>query len=516
MGLTRYLKRIVQHRPNHLAMVYKDRRYTWTQYQDRVARLAGGLKAEGFKSDDRVAILMLNSDRYGEILMGAPWAGGATVPLNVRLNIAEVADSLDDSEAKFLMVDDLCVEMGLKLAAERKGKLKLIFAGEGECPSEAIFYEDLLKKAEPAEDAGRTDDDLAIILYTGGTTGRSKGVMHGHSSATVWCVSGLAEGLHHEDAVYLNCMPLFHIGSAWPYFGTVASGATTIMIPAFDPGPVLKAVEKEKVTEILLVPTMIQRFIEDPSFAKTDTSTLRRIIYGASPITEALMDKAMGALPQTKFVQVYGMTEVCFVTILHDDQLRDKNREKGRNRAAGRPTYACQMRVVDEEGNPVPQGTVGEISVRGPHVMQGYWNRPEETAKALRGGWMHTGDGGYFDDEGYFYVVDRVKDMIISGGENIYSVEVENAISQHPAVQSCAVIGIPHEEWVETVHAIIVPYEGKTVSQDEIIEHCRERIARYKCPRSVEVRSEPLPLSAAGKILKRELRKEYLEKTGAA
>ena len=199
----------------------------------------------------------------------------------------------------------------------------------------------------------------------------------------------------------------------------------------------------------------------------------------------------------------------------------DKDKESLLHAAApagprdGAPVAATDGPVLDGRLAATP-GTPGEIIARGPNVMQGYWNRPEETAKALRGGWMHTGDGGYFDDEGYFYVVDRVKDMIISGGENIYSVEVENAISQHPAVQSCAVIGIPHEEWVETVHAIIVPYEGKTVSQDEIIEHCRERIARYKCPRSVEVRSEPLPLSAAGKILKRELRKEYLEKTGAA
>lgn len=516
MGLSRFLKRIVQHRPNHLAMVCGERRYTWTQFHDRVARLAGGLKAQGFKADNRVAILMLNSDRYGEALMGVPWAGGATAPLNVRLNIAEVADSLDDSEAKFLMVDDMCVETGQKLAAERKGKLKLIYAGEGKCPPDAIDYEDLVQNAQPAEDAGRTGDDLAIILYTGGTTGRSKGVMHGHSSAAIWPIYGMAEGLHHEDAVYLNCMPLFHIGSAWPFFGCVASGATTIMQPAFDPAQVLRGVEAEKATEMLLVPTMIQRLIEDPAFDKTDTSTLKRILYGASPITETLMNKAMTALPQTEFVQVYGMTEVCAITILHHSQLQGRGRELGRHRAAGRPTYVCEMRVVDEDDNPVPQGTVGEIVVRGPNVMQGYWNRPEETAKALKGGWMHTGDGGYIDDEGYYFIVDRVKDMIISGGENIYSVEVENAISLHPAVQSCAVIGIPHEEWGETVHAIVIPYEGKTVGEQDVVDHCRERIARYKCPRSVEIRREPFPLSAAGKILKRDLRKEFLEKDGAA
>ena len=516
MGLSMFLRRALQHRPQHPALIYGDRRHTWAQYYDRVTKTAGGLKGEGFKQDDRIAVLMANSDRYSEVMMGAPWAGGAPVPLNTRLNIAEVADSLDDSEAKFLMVDDLCVETGLKLAAERKGRLKLIFAGDGECPNEAINYDEMVRSADPAEDAGRTGEDLAFILYTGGTTGRSKGVMHSHVSATIWPIYMMAEGMHCENATYLNCMPLFHIGGAWPLYGCVASGATTVMLPTFDAGAVLSAVESEKTTEILLVPTMIQRVIEDPEFKDTNMETLRRITYGASPITEALLEQATAALPHTEYVQIYGMTEVGVITVLHNEQVHGKNREIGRHRAAGRTTYVCEMRVVDENDEPVPQGTVGEIVVRGPNVMQGYWKRPEETAKALKGGWMHTGDGGYFDDEGYYYVVDRVKDMIISGGENIYSVEVENAISQHPAVQSCAVIGIPHDEWIETVHAVIVPYEGQSVGEHEIVEHCRERIARYKCPRSVEVRSVPLPLSAAGKILKRVLRKEFIEKSGGA
>ena len=513
MGLSLFLNRIVQHRPNHLAMVCGARRRTWTEFADRVARLAGGLKGLGFKAEDRVAILMANSDRYGEMMFASPWAGGATVPLNFRLNIAEVADSLDDSEARFLMVDDTCRDTGLTLAAERKGRVQLIFAGEGPCPDGATAFESLVEGVAPVPDAGRTGSDLCLILYTGGTTGRAKGVMHGHSSAVVWPLYGLAEGLHRDDAVYLNCMPLFHIGSAWPFFGCVASGATTIMLPTFDSAKVLQAIAAEGVTEMLLVPTMIQRLIEDPAFAATNTSTLKRIIYGASPITEALLNAAVKALPQTGFVQVYGMTEVCAITILHNDQLHGRGQELGRRRAAGRTTYGLEMQVVDENDKPVPQGQVGEIVIRGPNVMQGYWKRPEETAKAMKNGWMHTGDGGYVDAEGYYFVVDRVKDMIISGGENIYSVEVENAIAQHPAVQSCAVIGIPHQEWIETVHAVVVPYPGQTVMPDDIIAHCRDRIARYKCPRSVEIRETPLPLSAAGKILKRVLRDEYLKKT---
>ena len=513
MGLSLFLKRAVQHRPKHLALVFGNRRYTWSQYHKRVKKAAGALVAEGFQNDDRIAILMANSDYYCEAMMAAPWAGGAPVPLNTRLNITEVADSLDDSEAKFLMVDDLCAETGLKLAAERKGRLKLIFAGEGQCPDGSISYQSAVESAEEIDDAGRTGDDLAFILYTGGTTGRSKGVMHSHGSAMVWPLYMMAEGMHCENATYLSCMPIFHIGGAWPLYGCIASGATTVMLPSFDAGAVLSAIESEKATEILLVPTMIQRVLEDPAFKTTNTTSLRRITYGASPITEALLDQATSALPQTEFVQIYGMTEVGVITVLHDQQLHGRGRELGRHRSAGRTTFVCEMRVVDENDAPVSQGTVGEIVVRGPNVMQGYWKRPEETAKALKGGWMHTGDGGYFDEEGYYFFVDRVKDMIISGGENIYSVEVENIISQHPAVQSCAFIGIPHDEWIETVHAVVVLYEGKVVKEQEIIEYCRARIARYKCPRSVDIRSTPLPLSAAGKVLKRELRKEFLEKT---
>jgi long-chain acyl-CoA synthetase len=261
---------------------------------------------------------------------------------------------------------------------------------------------------------------------------------------------------------------------------------------------------------------MIQMLIEHPEFRNYDTSSFTKILYGASPITESLLDRALVAFPQSEFIQAYGMTELSpLATVLHGQNLKGEGRKLGRHRAAGRATYAVEVQIVDAEDRPVPHGTVGEITARGPNVMLGYWNRPEETAQALRGGWMHTGDGGYMDEHGFVYVVDRVKDMIISGGENIYSVEVENAVARHPAVQQCAVIGIPSKEWIETVHAIVVPHPGQTLTADEIIRHCRSLIAHYKCPRSVEIRSEPLPLSAAGKILKRELRDEYGKKKRA-
>jgi len=270
------------------------------------------------------------------------------------------------------------------------------------------------------------------------------------------------------------------------------------------------------VTESLLVPTMVQRLIEHPKFKDYDTSSFKQCLYGASPITEALLNKALASLPHTKFVQCYGMTELSpLAAVLRHENLLGENRAKGRHKAAGRSIPGVEIIIVDEHDKPVPPRTVGQLLMRGPNLMMGYWNWPEETEKALKGGWMHTGDGGFPDEDGFVYIVDRVKDMIISGGENIYSVEVENVIALHPAVQSCAVIGIPHEEWIETVHAIVILHPGQTLSAADIVTHCRSKIAHYKCPRSVDIREEPLPLSAAGKVLKRELRVEYLAKKQA-
>jgi long-chain acyl-CoA synthetase len=256
---------------------------------------------------------------------------------------------------------------------------------------------------------------------------------------------------------------------------------------------------------------MIQMLVDHPLFQTADLSSLMRIMYGASPISEALLNRAMWGLPGTAFHQLYGMTELSpLATHLPWDQHTGEAAEKkNRQRACGRAAIGCEVRIVDADRKPVAPGVVGEVAVRGQNVMMGYWERPEETANAVVDGWMHTGDGGYMDEEGYVYLVDRVKDMIISGGENVYSMEVENVIAQHPAVSQCAVIGIPSERWGETVHAFVIPGAGSNVNAAEIIAFCKERIAGYKCPRSVDVRTEPFPLSGAGKVLKRELRRTF-------
>jgi long-chain acyl-CoA synthetase len=513
MGLSYLLRRAVQIRPDHTALIFGNRRQSWKEIHQRVIRLAGGLKALGIGPDDRVAAIMDNSDRYTETLMATPWVGGVIVGLNVRWSAGELRDALKEAGPKVLLLDDSSLKTGAALAAELG--IQVIFAGDGPCPAGMSDYHQLIQSSAPAEDVGRTGGDLFTINYTGGTTGRSKGVMLSHANSVACGIASLADGLFTENAVYLTAMPMFHTGGIWPWVSCMSSGATTLLLPGFDAEDVLKAIQTERVTESLLVPTMIQRLIEHPKFSDYDVSSFTQILYGASPITASLLDRALEALPHTRFIQCYGMTELSpLAAVLRHEFLLGAWREKGRHRAAGRAIPGVEIDICDEDDKPVARRTVGQILMRGPNLMLGYWNWPEETEKALKGGWMHTGDGGFMDEDGFIYVVDRVKDMIISGGENIYSVEVENIIAQHPAVQSCAVIGIPHEEWIETVHAIIVPHAGVAVEAAEIIAHCRARIAHYKCPRSVEFRIEPLPLSAAGKVLKRELRAEFLRRAG--
>jgi long-chain acyl-CoA synthetase len=283
-----------------------------------------------------------------------------------------------------------------------------------------------------------------------------------------------------------------------------------VIIPAFNPELLLDTIAKQRVTHTLLVPTMIQMTVDHPAMKMPrDLACLQTIIFGASPMSEAVLDRAMAAFPQAGFVQAYGMTELApLATINPAFNHTPQGRQLGKLRAAGRPGFCVEVRIVDPLGREVPRGTVGEVVVRGPNVMQGYWNRPEQTAQAIRDGWMHTGDGAWMDEDGYIFITDRLKDMIISGGENIFSAEVENALAQHPAVAACAVIGIPSPQWGETVHAVVIPHAGALVDQDELVNHCKALIAHYKCPRSIEFR-DALPLSGAGKVLKTRLREPF-------
>ncbi len=512
MGITQSVKRSAQQDPEGRATSFGERSRTWHQFQERVARLAGGLKSLGLAPGDRVAILALNSDRYLEYFVGVPWAGGVLVPLNIRWTVAENVYSLNDCGASILLVDDAFLKMAGPILAEATSIRTAIYIGDETAPAEMLSYEALIARSAPVADAGRAGEDLAGIFYTGGTTGFPKGVMLPHRGLWASAAALISDVGLDRDTVYLHAAPMFHLADGAMTMGVLLAGGSHVMIPAFNPEQVMAAVERHRVSHLLLVPTMIHMTITHPKLAEADLSSLRWLLYGASPIPEALLVVAMRALPNCRFVQAYGQTELSPVaTILPSDYHALDGPKAGKLASAGRAAMCCELEIVDPNGVEVPRDAVGEIRVRGPNTMLGYWNKPKETAAALREGWVYTGDAGRMDKEGFVYIVDRLKDMIVSGGENVYSAEVENAVAKHPAVSQCAVIGVPDEMWGEAVHALVIPKPGQRPSAEEIIQHCHTLIAGYKCPRSVAFRSEPFPLSGAGKVLKRELRKPYWE-----
>ncbi|MCY1266791.1 3-[(3aS,4S,7aS)-7a-methyl-1,5-dioxo-octahydro-1H-inden-4-yl]propanoyl:CoA ligase [compost metagenome] len=508
MYITQGLHRHMQQRPNERAIHYQGCNIGFAQFGERVARLAGALKKLGVTSGDRVAMLSLNSQRYIEYYLAAPWADAVLNPVNTRWSAAEIVYSLDDSGTSVLIVDDAFKELGARAAAESKSVRTLIYAGDGDTPQGMLSYETLLADAQPVEDVRRGGDSLLGIFYTGGTTGFPKGVMLSHNNVAFSAMASVTKGVFGDGERFLHAMPMFHLADYWAMNGLFFSGGSHIVLPSFVPQTVLETIARERVTQTLLAPTMIQMLLDwrdgHPQAAALDLSSLSMICYGASPITAALLERARQAFPSAEFFQGYGMTELAPLATT----LPAEHHVGSKMYSAGRPGACVEVRIVDSEDREVPRGSLGEIVVRGPNVMLGYWNRLEATVEVLRDGWMHTGDGGYMDEEGFVYVCDRLKDMIISGGENIYSAEVENAIASHPAVAQSAVIGIPSDRWGETVHAVIVLKPGASATQDEIVTHCRERIAGYKVPRSLEFR-DALPLSGVGKVLKTELRKPF-------
>ncbi|MDB5921018.1 MAG: fatty-acid--CoA ligase [Massilia sp.] len=509
MYLTQGLHRALKQQPNAIASVYCGRRRTYAELALRVAKLASALCKLGMRRGDRAGILALNSDRYLEYYLGVYWAGGAVNPVNVHWSGAEIAYLLDDSGTRILLVDDQTKSLAADLPGLSKSLCTLIYAGDDAVPAGMLSYEAMLAETEPMEDACRSGDDLAGVFYTSGTTGFPKGVMLSHANVYTNALSLLAEGMVAHGCIGLHAAAMFQFSDCVFMHAMLLRGACHVIIPSFSPLAMLEAVEQEKVSECLLLPAMLQRLVDHPDLPDYDLSSLNAIMYGADRITDALIDRATSALPAVRFYQVYGMTETApVVTVLAPYYHTRAGRKQGKTGSAGRATFCAEVCIVDSLGKEVPTGAVGEIAVRSPGVMLGYLNKPLETAAVVRGGWMHTGDGGYMDEDGFVYMVDRIKDMIISGGENVYSAEVENAVLRHPAVALCAVIGVPDSILGERVHAVIVSKPGAAATEEEIGLHCKALIADYKCPRSVEFR-DALPLSGAGKVLKAKLRALY-------
>jgi long-chain acyl-CoA synthetase len=470
------------------AVVCQDRRRTYAELGSRCRRLAGVLRKLGLARGDRVGVVALNSDRYLELYLGLPAAGYVLVPVNSRLAPAEMRAILDDAGVSAVFAD-----ADYPGAARVRGPV-LAMPGD---------YEDLIAAADEVPlGEGVAEDDLAALFYTSGTTGAAKGAMHTHRGLVSSGLHFMATWPFDQRTRWLVASPMFHTGGILATLATVWAGGTHVIMPRFDPDLAVDLIEREAVTHTLLVPTMLAAAARAQLARPRAVSSLRYLSHGASPISAETLRRTRQAFPGAELLHVYGTTETTPITTLlpHEELILGTPRV----RSCGQPAVGVEMRVVNEAMDDLPPHAVGQIAVRSPSLMAGYWRNAQATAEVMRDGWYLTGDLGYRDEESYIYLVDRAKDMIVSGGENIYSTEVEDALGSHPAVEEVAVFGVPDPRWGEAVHAVV--FSRTPTTADDLVAHCRGRIAGFKVPRSIELRAEPLPKSAAGKILKRELR----------
>ncbi len=516
MNVLMGVQRAVRNFPDSPAIIDGEVRLNWREFGERNRKLGTGLKKLGLGKGDSVSVLMLNGFRYLEMYFGLPGVGAVVVPINYRFSPAEIAYVINDSQSVALVVDDAFAAVVDKIRPDLKTVKHFIFAGKGEMPAGMMAYESLLEDEADFEPVAAQEDDIVGLFYTGGTTGNSKGVILTHKNLAS---NALHIGIHlqyQQQHNYLHAGPMFHLADGASTFAVTNVGACHTFVSMFDVAKTLEVIQRERVTHTLLVPTMINAVVNSPALKDYDLSSWQILLYGASPMPVEVLKKAMQVLP-CKLMQAYGMTEASPLLTVLPWEVHVKGveavpgtAEARRLMSCGQPCVGVEVRIVDEQGKQVAPGEIGEVVARGPNIMKGYWNLAEETSYGLRGGWLHTGDLATLDDQNFYFIVDRKKDMIISGGENIYSVEVENAIYAHPAVLEAAVVGVPDEKWGERVHAIVVLKPGQQATGEEIMQKCRDLIAGYKLPRSVEF-TDVLPKSGAGKILKRNLRDKYWE-----
>lgn len=509
ISLQRMLERAARVNPYGDGVVYKNETRSWSNVKSRVSRYAALIQQLGGEEGDRIAILSLNSANYYEALFAIPWAGCCVVPLNTRWALPETSYSLEDCEAKLVFFDDAFADQAKELLQKISHLKEAVYIGEQECPEWAIDCERYLTDIDPVPASIRGGDEMAGIFYTGGTTGFPKGVMQSHRAIWASAMSSLPDFKMGPHSRYLHAAPMFHMADLVGSMGAALTSSTNVVLQAFSPDAFLSLVESQKVTHSLIVPAMIKMVLGAYSEADYDVSSLEMIMYGASPMPAATLEFFMRVWPDVDLAQAYGQTELAPIATI----LPPSDHVAGSKllRSAGRPTSISEVKCVRADGSECGYEETGEIIVRGPQAMIGYWKKPEETALALRDEWVYTGDAGYIIDSGHLFVVDRVKDMVITGGENVYTTEVENALMTHESVLDVAVIGVPSEEWGEAVHAIVILKQGAETNVESLKEHCRALIAGYKVPKSIAFRSEPLPLSGAGKVLKTELRKPFWE-----
>lgn len=495
--------------PAEVALSSDNGSRTYGELDERLSRLADALRRRGVQPGDRVAVMGFNSLEVLEAYFASGRLGAICVPINFRLVADEVVYALVDSGATAVVVDSaLAGTMAKAREQVPSARTCLVVGGdEDEGGPGAENYETALRNAS-AEHFETTVDEQApaFIMYTSGTTGRPKGAVLTHFNLLMHAFSALAhQGSPSDDRVWLAAAPLFHIAGLSGILPTLLRGGRTVLLRSgrFDPAETVDLLERERVSSCFLVPAQWQAICSLPDVAERDLSALRRITWGASPASTTLLRTLIDTFPQAEVVTSFGQTECSPITTM----LRgaDAVRKIG---SVGTPLLNVEVRVVDEDMNDVARGAVGEIVYRSPMVMREYWGRPEETAKVFKGGWFHSGDLVREDEDGYFYVVDRKKDMIISGGENIYCAEVEEVLDAHPKINEVALIGIPDDKWGETPLAVLVPHEpADPPTLDEIGTWCRDRLAGYKRPRAVSIVSE-LPRNPSGKVLKTQLRAE--------
>ncbi len=513
LNLVRALRAVIRHNGARPAMLDVAKSYSWNEFGERVGRAAGALQAQGVAAGARFAVLARNGFRFEELKWAGFWLGAVPVPLNWRLAPPEIAAMLEDAGPTALLVENHFQSV-LDHAAMSAWKGRATVIGDFAGPSLGA-YEEMLARAAPPPPADPAPDDDAVLFYTGGTTGRSKGVRLTHANIISNALAfGLAIGARREQ-VYLHAAPMFHSADLLS-MGWFLQGAAQCFLPAFSPAAFLEVIQQFRVGAVVTVPTMLIATVSDPNFTKFDLSSLKTLIYGAAPMAIEWIERVAKAFRDVNFSNSYGLTETApDLTIFDPGEFRAAIQRaaatgdrSGPLTSVGKPNVLNEIKIVTREGREAKPDESGELLARGPNIMKGYWNRPEETAAVLRDGWLRTGDVARIDADGYVYLLDRMKDMVITGGENVYSSEVEAVLHRHPGVAEAAVIGVPDQRLGETVMAVIVRKSGAAPSEAEIAQHCRQSLGGYKIPRRV-VFVERLPRSAMGKVLKTELRNTY-------
>jgi long-chain acyl-CoA synthetase len=495
--------------PGKEAIVFEETRITYADFNSRANKIATALLEMGVKKGDRVGIVCHNSNHFAEAFFAIAKIGAVSTNLNWRLSPKELAFLLDDSDADVVFFSKRFEYLFGPMKELLKRKFTFI-AVDGKSDDDMVEYEELIKKYPDDEPSVDIDsEDVVLQLYTSGTTGRPKGVMLTHKNMYANAISTIIEMELTRDDNILGALPIFHI-AIFVLINMVLVGAKATFVHSFDLNVILSLIEREKTTVVAFTPVIFKFLLDHPDSDKYDLSSIGQVIYATAPMPVDLLKRSMDKF-QCDFLQFFGMTEMSptLTMLLPEDHVLEGPEYKvNRLASAGRPVVGVEVRVVDEKGKECPPGVVGEIIATGENVMKGYHKMPKATAEAIKKGWYYTGDMGYLDEYGYLYIADRKKDMIISGGENIYPREVEEAILLLDGVHEVAVIGVPDDAWGEAVKAIVVPQPGAELTEEMVIEHCRANIASYKKPKSVDF-VEQLPRSALGKVLKHELRDPY-------